>query len=155
MSIRGATRAARATAAARAGLGSDGVGRSSGAGGRANGSGGALGLGKVELGDLVRLGRVVGLGPLVGPGRLGNLAKAGRGRRVAAAAARPDFRPREGEVLDPVVDAEVGVLVAVLVRAGELDHGPGVAGSSVDHLDLHAGDIVLGLVHVRAVDAYI
>ena len=52
------------------------------------------------------------------------------------------------------VDAEGGVGIGGLVGAGELDHGAGAAAAAVDDLDLDAGDVVLGLVDVGAVDAW-
>lgn len=68
-----------------------------------------------------------------------------------SATAGPDGGPRHGEVLEAVVDAKVGVLVRVLVRPRELHRRPRLAAPAVLHLDLHAGDVVLRLVDVRAV----
>ncbi|KAI6774334.1 hypothetical protein HG531_001183 [Fusarium graminearum] len=58
-----------------------------------------------------------------------------------------------GEGLSTVVDGEVGVLVGGLVGTGELDHlGVDLAGATTGDGNLHAGDVVLGLVDVGSVD---
>jgi hypothetical protein len=82
----------------------------------------------------------------------GGLSSGGLGGGSRAGTAGPDGRAGHGELLEAVVDAEVGVLIGVLVGAGELSHGSRDAATATDDLDLDAGDVVLGLVDVRAVD---
>jgi hypothetical protein len=91
---------------------------------------------------------------------LSNGGKGGRGRDLlvglsgaaATGTAGPDSRAGHGESLVSVVDAEVGVGVGGLVSTRELDHGAGLAATATLDLDLHAGDVVLGLVDVGAVN---
>jgi hypothetical protein len=105
-------------------------------------------------------------------GRGGGLSL-GRGGRCRASTATsstsPDSWAGHGEGFAAVVDAEVGVGVGGLVRAGELqsvskrrsnvceeitylDHGTWGTAAAASDLDLHARDVVLGLVDVGAVN---
>jgi hypothetical protein len=84
---------------------------------------------------------------------LASRGSGGRGAGTAAGrTASPDLGAGHGELLAAVVDAEVGVGVGGLVSAGELDHGAGRAAAAANDLDLHARDVVLGLVDVGAVN---
>lgn len=74
------------------------------------------------------------------------------GSRATGGTAGPDLGTGHGESLAAVVDGEVGVGVGSLVGTGELDHGAGGSGTTTLDLDLKAGDVVLGLVDVGAVD---
>jgi hypothetical protein len=80
----------------------------------------------------------------------------GGGSRAAgttgSGSALPDSWAGHGESLAAVVDAEVGVGVGGLVSTGELDHGTGSTAAAALNLDLHARDVVLGLVDVGAVN---
>jgi hypothetical protein len=87
-----------------------------------------------------------------GEGGRGSDLLVGLSGAAATGTAGPDSRAGHGESLVSVVDAEVGVGVGGLVGTGELDHGAGVAAAATRDLDLHAGDVVLGLVDVRAVN---
>lgn len=66
----------------------------------------------------------------------------------------PHSRARHGEVLEAVVDAEVGIFVGGLVRAGELHRRSGGAAAASGDLDLDARHEVLGFVHEGLVDAW-
>jgi hypothetical protein len=81
----------------------------------------------------------------------GNLLLGG-GCAATTGSALPDSWAGHGESLAAVVDAEVGVGVGCLVCAGELDQGAGCAAATTLDLDLHARDVVLGLVDVGAVN---
>lgn len=97
-----------------------------------------------------------------GHGGLGRSSGRGRGRRDlllggsrggrATSTALPDSRAGHGEGLAAVVDAEVGIGVGGLVSTGELDSGARSTATTTLNLDLHARDVVLGLVDVGAVD---
>jgi hypothetical protein len=87
-----------------------------------------------------------------GEGGRGSDLLVGLSGAAATGTAGPDSRAGHGEGLVSVVDAEVGVGVGSLVSTGELDHGAGVAAAATRDLDLHAGDVVLGLVDVGAVN---
>lgn len=87
-----------------------------------------------------------------GRGRGDLLLGGSRGRATSGSTALPDSRAGHGEGLAAVVDAEVGVGVGGLVSTGELDHGARLAATTAGNLDLHAGDVVLGLVDVGAVN---
>lgn len=99
------------------------------------------GLGSLSIGGL----RGLGFGSL---GLLVAVVAGRRGRRITAAATLPNGGAREGEVLDAIVDAEVGIVVCIGVGAGELDDGSGGTRASVLDLDLDARNVVLGLVDV-------
>lgn len=74
-------------------------------------------------------------------------------RATGGGSTTPDLGAGHGEVLSTVVDREVGVGVGLLVGTGELDHlGVNLAGTTTGDSDLHAGDVVLGLVDVGSVD---
>lgn len=116
--------------------------------------------GRVIRGNLDRLFEL-GSGRGRGFDRLCSLGgRRSRGRAVvglgslvaAAAAARPDSWSREGEVFEAAVDAEVGIVIGVLVGTRELNGVAGNAGASISDLDLHARNEVLGLVDVGAVN---
>ena len=110
-------------------------------------------------GRAARRARVSAATALSPHGSAGRSGVAGLGLRGAAAAvaavaaaAGPDRRAGDSELLEAVVDAEVGVGVAGLVGAGELDGGARGAAAAVHDLDLHARDVVLRLVDVGPVD---
>lgn len=103
-----------------------------------------------------RSGSRSGLGGESGGSRSsrGVVGRGGRGRTSAGGSSTslPDGRTGHGESLAAVVDAEVGVWVRGLVGTGELDSGTGGTAAATLNLDLHARDVVLGLVDVGAVN---
>jgi hypothetical protein len=107
-------------------------------------------------GSTVASGRGLGGSVVTSSGSLGG----GLSRGIVAASGTasrgsttPDLGAGHGEVLSTVVDGEVGVVIGLLVGTGELDHlGVDLAGATTGDGNLHAGDVVLGLVHVRSVD---
>jgi hypothetical protein len=113
------------------------------------------GLGSGSRG-LVASGGGLSRGVVTGSGGLGRRLSGGiaaASRATSRGGTAPDLGAGHGEGLGTVVDGEVGVLVSVLVGAGELDHlSIDLAGATTGDGDLHAGDVVLGLVDVGSVD---